>query len=275
MRGTSSTTYILIILFCLSAAIIGIFIGCDDKKIEAPVLGSAAGSGPVGGGDTQKITLLASPSETVPVPVGEQGTIKVTALIENSIGQPMPDGTAVYWTTDIGTLDSTVTTSSNGSSTVTLTFPKDYTGCTWVVARSGDVEGGIRLCVTMVEATPTPTPTATGTATPTPTATPSRTLTVGAAPSTITLPAPNTSTITACAFTNGIADQNLQVTFTLTSNPAGVGTLNRNSALTDATGCNSGVAPNDVIFTAVSAGTATITATTADGRTATVSILVN
>ena len=88
MKEKSSTMYILIILLCISGAIIGIFIGCDkNKQVDPPVLGPAAGAGPVGGGDTQKITLLASPSETITVSTEEQATVQVTALIENNIGQ--------------------------------------------------------------------------------------------------------------------------------------------------------------------------------------------
>ena len=283
-----STLYLILTLSVISAGIIAAIIGCDEKKIKTPVLGPAAGSGPIGGGDTQKIILTASPSDTITAVGEEQATAKITARVENQIGQPMPDGTAVIWSTTVGTLDSTTTTTSNGSTTVTLTFPKSFTGCSWITAKSGDTEASLEICVVNITptptvtptptatVTPTPTPTATGTPTPTPTATPLRTLTVGANPAVITLPGPpTTSIITACAFTDGVADQNLQINFTVSTNPAGVGTLNRNSAITDASGCNSGVAPNDVVFTAVSAGTATITATTTDGRTANVVILVN
>jgi hypothetical protein len=252
MKGKSSTIYILLILLCISIALIAIFIGCDDKKIDAPVLGSAAGSGPVGGGDTQKITLLASPSETVTALSTEQATVQVTALIENNIGQPMPDGTAVYWTTDVGTLDSTVTTSSNGSSTVTLTFPKDYTGCTWVVARSGDVEGGIRLCVTSVE----------------PTATPSKVFIVTTDQSFIAWN--GTATITATAKTDGTPDTDLEVQFTIT----GPGILSASADETDDSGIATVTLTGNNTST-TNQQTVTVTATTSDGRSGSVSIIVD
>lgn len=211
---------VIIFLAILSGIITLFFLSCDKKEIKAPVVGPAAGSGPVGGGDAQKISLLASPSETITVSVNEQATVKITALIENNIGQPMPDGTAVYWTTEIGSLDSTVTTSSNGSSTVTLTFPKGHNGCTWVVARSGDVEGGIRLCVTSTAPTATPTtaPTATpGPATPAPTATPARTIVIlNPTPPTYTHSCPTGAeglNITVLVQNGGIPENGTPVTF--------------------------------------------------------------
>ena len=58
MKGKSSTLYILFILLGISIAIVGIFLGCDqNKQVNPPVLGPAAGSGPVGGGETQAVTI--------------------------------------------------------------------------------------------------------------------------------------------------------------------------------------------------------------------------
>lgn len=272
------------ILLGISAAIIGIFIGCNDKKhVDAPVLGPAAGSGPVGGGDTQKITLLASPSETITVSTTEQGTVQVTALIENNIGQPMPDGTAVYWTTEIGTLDSTVTTSSNGSSTVTLTFPKGHNGCTWVVARSGDVEGGIRLCVTSVAPTATPTPGPTATPAPAPpaaTPTPTRTIIIYTNPTPPTISDGNTIDIWAFVATNSVPDTNVTVTFTAYGPVLGEGLYDAATLTTTTLSAISGASgfTPPVTFQGINSGLVdqmvTVTATTADGRSTFVIVTV-
>jgi len=250
MRASKfSTMYILIIMSVISLAIIGSMLSCgDDKQITPLVAGPAAGSGPVGGGDTQKIRLLASPSETITVATGEQATAKITALVENNIGQPMPDGTVVYWSATIGDLDSTTTTTSNGSSTVTLTFPESYDGCSEVTARSGDAEATVKICVTSVN----------------------RIFIVNATNTTIyfTTSSPKQTQITALATTNGEPDVNLQVSFSV----SGPGVLSASASVTDSSG------QATVTLTATDPGsdpqTATVTATTADGRSGTISVMV-
>jgi hypothetical protein len=209
---------LLIGICLLSWALVGSFIGCssEKKEIDPPVVGPAAGSGPMGGGDTQKITLLANPSETVPVPTGQQGIINVTALVENRIGQPMPDGTAVYWSTTIGTLSASTGSVSNGSSDVTLTFPESYTGCSYVTARSGDVQATIKVCVEEVIFTPTPAPPPTATPAAAATATPiSATLEIisPTPPSYTHSCATGDLTVMALAATGGVPENGTAVTF--------------------------------------------------------------
>jgi hypothetical protein len=246
MRITrSSTVYVLLTLTLISLVIGGIIAGCDKKHIDPPVVGPSGGSGPVGGGDTQKIQLLANPSDNITVFTGEQATAKITAIVKNSIGQPMPDGTVVYWTATAGALDSTSTTASNGSATVTLTFPKSYNGCSWITAKSGDAQATIEICVT----------------------TQSKPFSVETNNATVShFPPNNKATITVIAST---ADEGLQVTFTV----VGGGSLNRSGGTIDATGkltaTFTGFNP-----TAATTVSATITATTADGRSGSVTIYV-
>jgi hypothetical protein len=263
MRDKSSISYIVIILTFISFVIGGIIAGCDDKKhIHPPVLGPAAGSGPIGGGDTQSIQLIASPSGMIRTVPGTPATVTITALIENQIGQPMPDGTAVYWSSTVGTLSSTTTTSSNGSSTVTLTFPDQYDGCSWITAKSGDVEASIEVCTTSV----TPTPTVTPAPTVAPTATPSKVFIVSAA--NFIISHNGTTTVTAHAETDGRPDVNLQVNFSV----SGAGILSANAGVTNSSG-NATVTLTGY-NTSTSDQTATVVATTVDGRSGSITIIV-
>lgn len=230
---TTRTRSLLIVVGLLgfSLALFWNLAGCsnDKKQITPPVVGPAAGSGPVGGGDTQKIQLSANPSSPQITVEEEQATVTITALIENNIGQPMPDGTAVYWSTTEGSLNPTVGTSSNGSATATLTFPPAFDGCSIVTATSGDVSARIKLCVNNIDATPTPGPTATPTAAPTATPVPTAVPVPTATPITRTLeilsPTPPTYThdcvldgdltITVLAANGGVPENGTLVTFTV------------------------------------------------------------
>lgn len=260
----NSTLYLIVMLLAISALIVGLIIGCDEKQIKSPVLGSSAGSGPVGGGDAQKIRLTANPSETITALSDAQATAQITAIVENNIGQPMPDGTVVYWTATNGTLDSVTTTTSNGASTVTLTFTQDFTGRSVVTAVAGDATGSITIEVVSV----TPTPTITPTTTPTTTPTPSRAFIVSAENTTIAHR--GQTNINATVLTNGQPDKNVQVTFTVSG---GGGVLSANAATTN----DNGVAT--VVFTgnntSASDITATITASTSDGRTGSTTVIVS
>ncbi|PIE32252.1 hypothetical protein CSA56_15985 [candidate division KSB3 bacterium] len=372
MKENISAFYLITTLAIFSVALIGMIAGCDEKTIDTPILGPAAGSGPVGGGESQQITLSASPSRTVEVGAGEQGTVEITALVENNIGQPMSDGQTVIWSATVGTLSQTTDRTIDGLSSVTLTFPKDYTGCSTVSAKSGDASASIKVCVktttesirvkasdtiidhgdsititatvledrkpqagvqvdfsvsgsgvltsstsTMTDAsgtttvtmrgnntsgsdstatvtaktsdgrsgsvsivvkssasTPTPTPTST------PTGTPSEVLTLSADPSVINMggSAGGTSKIVACAYTDGVGDANLQVNYLTTSSPAGAGSLDSLSDITEAGGCTDITVGLPVTFTATDTTgtyTYTINATTPDGRSASVTISVN
>ncbi len=275
MRIHTSTFCILCCLLLVSGAIVGVLVSCDEKEIDPPVVGSSAGTGPVGGGDAQNLALTASPSETITVTEGDQGSVTITARVENNIGQPMPDGTNVQWTNTVGTLDNTSSTTSSGLSSVTLTFPTSYTGCSTVTASAGDASDSIQVCVKNVvpTATPTLTPTTAPTTTPNPTATPSKIFMVSS--TTTSVGHKGTATITATALTNGQPDANIQVNFTVSGsglvNPGANYTNNAGQATTEFTGNHSkgpgcaGPPANE---------TATVTATTADGRSGSVTIIV-
>lgn len=251
-----STLYLIVTLLAVSALILGLIIGCDEKKIKAPVTGPSSGSGPVGGGDTQKIRLTANPSKTITALSDAQATAQITAIVENNIGQPMPDGTVVYWTATNGSLDSVTTTTSNGASTVTLTFPQDFTGRSVVTATAGDATDSITIHVVSV----TPTPTVTSTPTPT------TGFVVSAAQTTIAHQ--GTTTITAYVTKNGQPEVDVQVNFSV----SGAGILQESAAITDSTGKAAVVLIGNNSST--NDQTATVTATTADGRTGTVSVIV-
>ena len=259
----TSTLYLLVTLLAISLLTFVLMSGCDEQQIKSPVIGPSAGSGPVGGGDAQKIRLTANPSETITALADAQATVQITAIVENNIGQPMPDGTVVYWTATNGTLDSVTTTTTNGASTVTLTFTKDFTGSSVVTAIAGDATGSITINVVSV----TPTATITPTTTPTTTPTPSKAFIVSAENTSISHG--GTTNINATVLTNGQPDQNIQVTFTVSG---GGGVLSANAATTNA----SGVAT--VVFTgnntSASDITATITASTFDGRTGSTTVIV-
>jgi len=248
-----STVYLLVMLTTLSIAIIGAILGCDEKKVTAPVVGPGAGSGPIGGGEAQELTLTANPSETVTAVGNEQAKVKITALVENTLGQPMPDGTAVYWTATYGTLDSTVTTTTNGASSVTLTFENGFSGSSTVSATAGDASGSITVNVLTVTPTPTIAP-------------PSKTFIVTAEKSQIAHE--ETCVVTALVQTDGQAEKNMQVTFVALSG----GILNASAAVTDVTG------KAQVTFTGNNTSetdiTATINASTTDGRSGSISIIV-
>lgn len=267
---------LLLLLALMSWAIISGFLGCSNEKqqIAPPVVGPAAGSGPMGGGETQSLKLTASPSETLTTIGDEQATIAVTALVENSIGQPMPDGTAVYWSTTQGTIAPTVGSSSNGAAEATVTFPKSFDGCSTVTARSGDAEGTIKLCVNNAQPTatavpPTAIPTSVPTATPTPV---TRTLEI------ISPPPPTAKhdcadgnlTVTVLAANGGIPENGTNVTFIIYGDvfeldPATPSTQPTNGA---------GIASYTFLLKApCTAGkTTTIVASTTDGRKASIVI---
>ncbi len=266
MTPRTRSLALLLVLLLLSWAVVGSFIGCSNEKkqIAPPVVGPSAGSGPMGGGETQSLQLTASPSEDLTTIGEEQGTISITALVENSIGQPMPDGTPVYWSTTKGTITPTTGTVSNGSSDASITFSQRFDGCSDVTARSGDASDRIKLCVNNVEATPTTAPTVT----PIATATPSKIFIVSASP--ITISHNGKSDIRAFASTNGTPDRNLQVNF----NASGAGILNASANATDASG-NATVTLNGNNSAGTTAQTVIVTATAADGRTGTVTVIVN
>ena len=252
----NSTLYLIVTLLAISALILGLIIGCDEKQVKSPVVGSAAGSGPVGGGDAQNIRLTANPSSTITAVGEEQATAQITAIVENNIGQPMPDGTVVYWTATVGELDSVTTTTSNGASTVTLTFPGSFTGSSVITATAGDATASITINVVNV----TPTPTITTTPTPT------TGFVVSAAQTTIAHH--GTTTITAYVTRDGEPESGVQVNFSV----SGAGILQKSAAITGADGKASVVLTGNNIST--SDQTATVTATTADGRSGTVSVIV-
>ena len=258
MTYKRSTLYLVLTLCCVSAVITGIIIGCDEKTIEAPVVGSSAGSGSIGGGDTQAISLTASPSSTITAIGEEQVSAVITALVKNSTGGAMADGTAVYWTCTVGTLDSTTTTTSNGSSSVTLTFPKNYTGNSVVKVESGDASESITISV--VNVTPTPTET--------PTPTPAEVFIVSAGQPVI--PWNGSTTITALVLTDGLPEVNMQVTFTLSGTGA---SLDASAAVTDSSGEATVTLTGNNTSTS-SEKTITITATTSDGRSGSVKVTV-
>ncbi|GAK57689.1 hypothetical protein U27_04656 [Candidatus Vecturithrix granuli] len=252
-----STLYLIVALLAISALILGLIIGCDEKQIKSPVVGSSAGSGPVGGGDAQKIRLTANPSSTITAVGEEQAIVKITAIVENNIGQPMPDGTVVYWTATVGSLDSVTTTTSNGASTVTLTFPKAFTGSSVVTAIAGDATDSITINV--VNVTPTPTVTATPT--------PALGLVVSA--SNTTIQHGESTTITAYAYRDGQPEAGVQVNFRV----SGAGVLQQSAGITDAAGIVTVTLVGQNTSTS-SDQTATVTATTNDNRSGTISVIV-
>lgn len=259
MTDLRSMFWFIMLLALISALLIGIMMGCDENKISSPLTGPAAGSGPVGGGDTQSMKLTASPSGTIAVVGTAEASAKVTARVSNSIGQPMPDGTAVHWSATAGTLDAATQTTSNGAATVTVTFASTFSGCSTVSAESGDASGSIVVCVSRTEATPTPTATST----------PSKAIIVDVEKQSISHN--ETTEIRAQLTTNGIPEVNVQVTFS----PSGGGVLKPTSALTETdgwarvkfTGFNQNASGSDI--------QATITARTSDGRTGSVVVIVS
>jgi len=257
VRFTTSTIVIVLILTLISAVVIGLLVSCDkNKQITPPILGPAAGSGPVGGGETQRLELIVNPSGTITVTTDVQAQAKIIAFPKNSINQPMPDGTVVYWRANAGTIDPISSTTSSGTTTATLTFTKGYNGCSVVTARSGDVEASVNVCVSSVTATVTPIATAT----------PSKNFILSANP--LVIAHGGTSIITATATTNGQPNPNIQVNFTV----SGAGTLTTNAGVTDGSG-NASVTliGNNTGTTEL---TATVTATTTDGRTGSITIRV-
>jgi hypothetical protein len=247
MNEKSSVLYLMIALVVFSAAIIGLIVGCDEKTIDTPILGPASGSGPVGGGESQKIRLSASPSKTIEVPSGEQGTVTITARIENNIGQPMPDGQSVIWSSTVGTLSATVGSTSNGTASVTLTFPKNYVGCSTVSARSGDATASIEVCAKSGGAG-------------------QEGLIVKSKDEAIA--ATGQTEITATVYKDGEPQQNVQVNFTV----SGAGTLNASGAFTNSGGEATVTLKGN--NTNTSQSSATVTATTLDGQSGSVTVTI-
>jgi hypothetical protein len=254
MATRTRTLLIVLGLLAVSSALFWNLAGCsnDKKQIVPLVVGPAAGSGPVGGGDTQRIKLSANPSAPQTTVEDEQATVTITALIENNIGQPMPDGTAVYWSATEGSLDPTVSTSSNGSTVATLTLAPRFDGCSIVTAKSGDASARIKVCVNNIDATPTP----------------SKTFIVQADNN--DLPAGSSAIITATAKTNGVADEGIQVNFSVNNTSA---ILSASAAETDTNG-EASVKLTNNNGGGSSVQTVTVTATAADGRTGTVQIIL-
>ena len=137
-----------IVVFMLTLlCFMSLLTACDENEFNAPNIGSSSGITDLGGGQTQHISLYTNPSQTIKVPLGGTGVFEIIAYVENSVGQPMPDGTSVVWTMTLGVLNKTTDLTQNGVSIVTLTFPTDFTGCSIIIAYSGDVSKSISCCV--------------------------------------------------------------------------------------------------------------------------------
>lgn len=226
----------------LLLAIVSMMGGCKEKEYPAPWLGPAAGDTTVGGGETQRVTLFVTPWEGAIIPTNatEVATFQISALVENDFGQPMPDGTRVIWMASIGTLSATSSTTTDGETNVTLTFPAGYEGCSWVTARSGDAEASERVCAEVVPPLP------------------NKVLILTAEDTSIGLT--GSTTITATVLTNDEPEVGIQVSFEFSSTTS-CATLNASSAVTDSSGKAS------VILNAQGcADMVVIEASTSDGR---------
>ncbi len=150
MKTPSSSLYYnmkLAVLICgLIAGILGGCSGCDEKTFDAPRLGPAAGNIPVGGGDTNRISLSV-PSGTVMTVGNNTAEAVIIARVESELGQAVTDDTTVVWTTSCGSLDETATTTTQGSTSVTLTFPDNYVGCCTVTGIAGESSDWEQVCV--------------------------------------------------------------------------------------------------------------------------------
>lgn len=171
----------------------------------------------------------------------------IIAHVENDLGQPMPDGTAVTWTTTVGSLSDSTTTASNGQSETVLTFPPQYSGCGTVTAISGDATAFIQVCTELADT--------------------SLTLTAGA----IEVDAQGSTTLTATVKSYGTPDDGILVHFSIVSGSA-YATLSASGAITDGSG-NASVTFEGQNTTANNEPVE-VKATTNDGRSATITILV-
>ena len=236
-----SVSVCLIVCGCLIA---GAFAGCKQTNFDAPKLGPAAGSATLGGGDTQKIMLLASPQETVATQADDV-IVTITALVQNRLEEPMPDDTVIFWTATVGELSENASTTTNGYSEVTLTFPSGFSGYSVVSAMSGDARSSITVYAELSDTF----------------------LILQASPD---IEADGKTKVKATATTYGQPDVGIAVTFSITSGED-YATLSASSAMTDANGQAAvtleGQNPSsDEIVV--------IEATTNDGRTATFNVLV-
>ena len=92
----------------------------------------------VGSGVASAITLQAAPAT---VAITEANTSTITATVKDADGNPVPDGTAVTFSTTLGTLSSTSETTTNGVVTTILTYTG--VGAVTVTAYSGAVSSTV------------------------------------------------------------------------------------------------------------------------------------
>lgn len=221
--------------------------GCKRKEYPPPALGTAAGDSVLGGAEAQRIQVWTQIDQSSAAP-GNAANVDIIARVENGSGWPMPDGTMVVWLASQGSLNNATTTTTDGITSVTLTFPKNYADCSWVTAISGRAKGGVWACAQVAQSTITITSSKTETS------------------------AVDSVTVTVRLASNGKPDVGYQVTFSLTQASV-VATQNDASAkLTDGNGEAStqinmkNTGATDVLVT--------VKAETADNRNAEIEILV-
>ena len=243
-----------LISILLLLALIGAMAGCKDKEYTVPFVGPAAGDTTAGGGETQRITLFVTPWHTaiLPTDTTEGAEFQISASVENAFGQPMPDGTRVIWMASIGTLSTTSSTTTDGETNVTLTFPDGYEGCSWITAISGDAEDTEYVCAELVPPQP------------------NKVLILTAKNTSVA--ATENTTITATVRTNGEPDVGILVSFEITLG-LDYAVLSAGAAVTDSSGKAS------VTFraenTSGSEQMVEITAGTSDGREQIIQIKVD
>lgn len=239
---------------CLAVVAVGLALlavaGCKRKEYPAPVVGVATGDAMLGGGEARRLRLWTQIEQSQAKP-GDAAEVKIIARVENAAGWPMPDDTIVIWLATVGSLDNATTMTTDGITSVTLTFPQNYTECSWVTAISGRAEGSVKACADVI-------------------------------PSNITIRADDTDIdwnehviVTVRLTTDGKPDVGFQVAFTVTQDPVTppiVATDNEAVVVTDANG--EAKIRLDVQNTSGDIALITVKAETTDNREATIQILV-
>jgi len=237
-----------LLLALLASGLLG---GCQKKSFDAPQDDTTVGNTFLGSGNASELTLLALPSDVLMVEPDKEGVITITALVKNSLGELMPDDTTVTWTASVGTLEDSVTLTKDGTTSVKLTFPVNYTGWSEVRAFADETTGSIRVGVNVTDSV----------------------IAVTSNAANNIVAATGRATITARVTTEGQFDSGVPVTFSLSSDNYGSWS-GANSDVTDSAGRAT------VNFQASNeAASATdqqivITAETSDGRKGTLTLLI-
>lgn len=144
----NNTGYCWVWRWCLGILFVGSLWGCTDHKDFDPPssVSAAGGSATLDGTVPATVQVAAAPSDQYASGSNKGAEFNLTAYVANSFGTPIKDATVV-WNASIGTFNNqSGKTDAQGVHSVKLTFPANYTGCSWVTAIASRISGREYVC---------------------------------------------------------------------------------------------------------------------------------